>query len=354
MRGLPLLLGAVLAFPVAASANSSPSAHTAVVATVDGVGIPSSLFRTYVRSGSEALRLDKTTEEGHKALLALEQGVLDELIDRTLVAAEARRRGLVVGDADVARRLDQLVAQIGGEPGYRSYLAEHGLSDAEFRGSIEQELLGLRLQTELTRGVIASESELRSAFAEERRNPALRALFVDPEQVAASHILIAARPALIERDLRARGLSGTAVAEAVREEMERRRQRAEAVRGRAAAGKDFALLARELSEDPSSRAQGGDLGAFARGIHTKSFDDAAFALPPGSVSPVVQTEYGYHVIVVRRHQPERERRLEEVRGGLEARLLSRKRAQHLRSWLERRRRNAEVRVVKPAGVSSVP
>lgn len=64
-------------------------------------------------------------------------------------------------------------------------------------------------------------------------------------------------------------------------------------------GKDFAALARERSLDAGSAPRGGDLGLVTRGAGPKEFEDAAFKLKAGEVSPVVKTQYGFHVIQVR-------------------------------------------------------
>ena len=62
---------------------------------------------------------------------------------------------------------------------------------------------------------------------------------------------------------------------------------------------NFAQLARVHSQDPGSKERGGSLGVFIPGQMVKEFTDAVIALKPGEISPVVQTEYGYHII--RRH-----------------------------------------------------
>ena len=68
-------------------------------------------------------------------------------------------------------------------------------------------------------------------------------------------------------------------------------------------GADFAELAKKYSADSISRAQGGELGWFRRGVMVKEFEDVAFRLRPGDISPVVETEFGYHIIQVERIQP---------------------------------------------------
>jgi peptidyl-prolyl cis-trans isomerase C len=70
-------------------------------------------------------------------------------------------------------------------------------------------------------------------------------------------------------------------------------------------GEDFAKLAGELSKDPGSGKEGGDLGYFTKDRMVKEFGDAAFALKPGETSGIVKTQFGYHIIKVedRRTKP---------------------------------------------------
>jgi parvulin-like peptidyl-prolyl isomerase len=76
------------------------------------------------------------------------------------------------------------------------------------------------------------------------------------------------------------------------------RATAEELVRRARAGENFDALAKEYSTDPSNKDKGGDLGWFGRGRMVKAFEDAAFALQPGQVSDVIQTQFGYHIIKV--------------------------------------------------------
>jgi foldase protein PrsA len=72
--------------------------------------------------------------------------------------------------------------------------------------------------------------------------------------------------------------------------------KAEELLARLRAGGDFNALAKEFSVDTSNKDQGGDLGWFGRGMMVKPFEDAAFALKPGELSGVVETQFGYHII----------------------------------------------------------
>src|SRR5690606_3914359 len=78
------------------------------------------------------------------------------------------------------------------------------------------------------------------------------------------------------------------------------RAEAEALVDSIIAGRDFAELATRHSDDIGTASVGGDLGWFRRGQMVKEFEDAAFAIPAGRVSRVVETVFGYHVIKVER------------------------------------------------------
>ena len=120
-----------------------------------------------------------------------------------------------------------------------------------------------------------SEDELKTFYEQNK------ARYGQPESRRASHILIAVA-----------GGADAATRAAAKEEAEKVLAEAKAAPER------FAELAKTHSKDPGSAEQGGDLGFFDREMMVKPFADAAFATPPGGFAPVVETEFGYHVIRV--------------------------------------------------------
>ena len=138
----------------------------------------------------------------------------------------------------------------------------------------------------------ADEEELRRRYEEEIER------FRQPEQRGARHILITLEADADER----------AAAEA--------KARIGEIRDRVLAVEDFAELARELSEDPGSAAQGGDLGLFGQGLMDPAFEQAAFELGEGEISDPVRSQFGYHLIEVTEVQPGSLKPFEEVREQL--------------------------------------
>ena len=126
------------------------------------------------------------------------------------------------------------------------------------------------------------------------------------EERKASHILITVKPDAPEADKKAALAKAQAIADAVRKNP-----------------KTFADVAKKDSQDPGSGAQGGDLGFFARGSMVKPFEDAAFAAKKGDIVGPVQSDFGYHVILVTDIKPERVKSLADATPEIEAELKKR-------------------------------
>lgn len=141
------------------------------------------------------------------------------------------------------------------------------------------------------------EAQLRERFERERTR------FTAQEQRLASHILVE-----VAKDAPAAAVQAA---------------RAEAARlsAQARGGADFAALARASSDDPGSKAAGGDLGWVSRGMMAGPFEDALFSMQAGQVSEPVRTDFGWHVIQVRQVQAGQQQSFEQARGALAAELM---------------------------------
>jgi hypothetical protein len=150
-------------------------------------------------------------------------------------------------------------------------------------------------------------------------------------------------------EISARHILMRAPAEGTQAQRDSVRQLAESVRQRAAGGESFEDLARQFSQDPGSAARGGDLGFFGRGRMVQPFEDAAFELQPGEISPVVETPFGYHIILV---EERRQQEMGEDREQFREFLVQRSIQDAEAAYLDRLADEANVQV-RPGGVAVV-
>ncbi|HDT13138.1 MAG TPA: hypothetical protein ENO03_02150, partial [Candidatus Aminicenantes bacterium] len=117
------------------------------------------------------------------------------------------------------------------------------------------------------------------------------------------------------------------------EEKAAARAKIEDLLAQAKAGADFAELARVHSEDPGSKENGGLYEDFGRGQMVKPFEDAAFSVPVGEISDIVETRYGYHILKVVDRKKET-RPFDDVRAELESRLKQGKESTVVRDYIQ--------------------
>jgi peptidyl-prolyl cis-trans isomerase C len=150
--------------------------------------------------------------------------------------------------------------------------------------------------------------------------------FKTPEMVKVRHILVKVDESAPEKDKKAA------------------RKKAEGILKRIKAGEDFAKLAAEVSDDPGSKENGGEIGFFPKGRMVKSFEDAAFALKPGEVSGLVKTQYGYHIIKLEEKKPAGVQTFDEVKENIRQKLVQDQTKSDVLAFIEKAMKDAKVEI----------
>ncbi len=332
-----------------------------VVATVDD----QSVTVTDIRAQLARIQRTGTIPAALEPLYA--QQVLNELVFQKELALEARQLGITVTDKERADRIRQLIpsAFVGGSfVGSDQYAAQveatSGMGVAEFEDLVGQGLLEEKFRELVTDGMSVSPAEVEQEFR--RRNDKIKISYVviKPDdlqsKIEASDADLSAyfeknkaKYNLPERrivqyaflELEQLRLRANISQDQVRAyyaehidryklpdrahvahilfktvgktdaEAEEVRKKAEDVVKKAKAGANFGDLAKQYSDD-TSKDKGGDLDWIVRGQTVPEFEQAAFNLPIGSVSDVVKTQYGFHIIKVIDRQMARTQTLDEV------------------------------------------
>ena len=351
------------------------------VATVDGDKISVKEYLDTYRNEYEYYKSNFPGEfnEDVAEKLNLKQRALDILINRALVVKAARREGVRVSKEEVQGAVMAMAvfqkAGVFDKETYFKVLSANRLKPADFEENVRLDLLAGKMRQRVISKVSVTDEEVKAAYMRENRGvnlsfvevPASRfidrvevsedeargyldlnrdefmvpaqidvfyayvdygeisgrvrptdaelrdyyeanqARFETPPEVRARHILIKARG----KDPAAREAARAEAAE---------------VLSMLKSGASFADLAKSRSDDPGTASKGGDLGWFPRGMMVKPFEDAAFSLEKGELSDVVETPFGYHVILVLDRKPAGTKPFEAVKGEIR-KALSRQKAQ---------------------------
>ncbi|MBR6990865.1 MAG: peptidylprolyl isomerase [Bacteroidales bacterium] len=169
--------------------------------------------------------------------------------------------------------LDMAVAQAGGKEKLRNlFHASYDELHDQYFDILYERMLSQKVEYDLTGNIKVTPAEVTEYFAKYTAD----SLPEIPTQYEVSEIVI--EPTISEA------------------ERERVRSELAELRERILKGDNFAMLARLYSQDPGSASKGGELGFFGRDKMVSEFEAAAFALKPGEVSPIVETQFGFHII----------------------------------------------------------
>lgn len=182
--------------------------------------------------------------------------VLSEMINNSLVAQEAKKAGVEVTQERVDEELAKIKQNLGDQFEYT--LSMYGMTEESLRTTLYQNLLAYEIST---KDIVVTDEQIATDYETNKD------YYLEPAQVKASHILV------------------------------RTKEEAQAVLDELKKGADFVELAKARSIDTGTAENGGDLGYFGSGQMVEVFEKAAFALAPGQLSGIVESEYGFHVIL---------------------------------------------------------
>lgn len=311
--------------------------------------------------------------------LDLPRQVLDGMIDRKLRIESAERLKLSVSDEELAREIAALPffqenGQFIGAEKYGERLRLSGMLPETFEEGLREDLLVRKYEALVKASVAIPEDEVRRQFSAQNDKATIEYILVPasrlessveptdadlktyydknreryraPEQRRANYLLVdkikvRARVPVTDAEIRAQYEAKKATfavpelvtvhhiliaadANAGPDADAKARAKIEALIKRLGAGEDFAKLARENTDDPTGKENGGQLPPFGRGQMVPEFEQAAFDMKPGEIRGPVKTSYGYHVLKLIAKTPPGTRPLEEVRPSLAGDLTERK------------------------------
>jgi parvulin-like peptidyl-prolyl isomerase len=267
--------------------------------------------------------------EDRVALMA-GQSALEALLNEALLRQEARKQGVRVTPAEINTAIDQQLKSIRGRVGteaqFQELLKQKNMTIPGLREIIalqqEPRLLSEKLREKVTASITVADADIAAAYE------AQKLLYKVPEEARISHILIPVAGADPAVDAAAKA-------------------KAEALLGRAKemTAEQFAELAKETSEDPDTKAKGGELPSLRRPtFFGPAFDNAVFGGMPGLVPELVRSFRGYHIVFLHSKTPARVKPLDEVKPQLQEQLLNQRRAGFFKNYMDALLKNAKQEV----------
>ncbi len=287
-----------------------------------------------------AFMADQLKDPNSVFSLIMKDKISNELVIKEIIAQEMDKREIKATDEDVKKYEAELTEKIGGKDKLAQFLKENGVSRKQFESDMIEEIKIGKLVESVEKINITTEDCKKYYNANKKQ-------FNYPDRVRASHILIEANVDKIRQDIinqdKFGKLDAAAIEAKVKEKMDAQKKLAEDVRAKAVQNQaDFAKLAKQYSTDTMSAVRGGDLGFFAKEHMVPEFSEAAFALKINTVSAVVKTSYGYHIIIVTDRARAGIQPFEKVKDEIEAYLIQAKKVEIMQKLFEGLKANAKV------------
>jgi peptidyl-prolyl cis-trans isomerase C len=306
------------AAPAAAPPKPVPAQLPDVVARVNGDAITKAEFERALQVMEQRVGGSVPPERRDEFV----RGLLDQLVSLRLLRQEAVARKVTIPEGELDKRVAEVKGQFPSEEAFAKALAAQQTTLERFRADQRNDLAVNKMLEDALKEKVGVTDDQVNAFYKE--NPQR---FQQGERVRASHILITVPE----------GADAVTKTQA--------REKAAGLLKRVKAGEDFAALAKQNSQDPGSAIQGGDLGYFVPGQMVGPFNDVAFKLAPGSVSDLVETQFGFHIIKIVDKQTPRTVPLDDVRAQLTQFLETQNRQRETQAFVAGLRAKGKVEIL---------
>jgi peptidyl-prolyl cis-trans isomerase C len=304
-------------------------APATVLVDVDGTKLTVGEADQRIEQSMAARGMDIPAEQRARLLGAYRQQVAEQFVVQTLLQNEATRQNVQVGEAELTNALATIRARLPEGVSLEEMMAREGVTEATLRSNLVTELRMKALVEGQFKDLKPTEAQVTEFYEAEKER------FAQPESVRARHILVKVDKA------------DDAAAKTAK------KQKLEDLKKQLDGGADFAELAKANSECPSAR-NGGELPPFGKGEMVPPFEEAAFLQATNAIGPIVETEFGYHVIQVLAHNAARTVPLDEVREMITARLEQQKQQQAFGDYLKGLKAKATITYSEQAKPPAAP
>ena len=287
----------------------------------------------------------KDNENGYVGLM-LKDRLVDELVVRALLEQAFKKNNVKVSDADIEKELKNIIDKVGSKDKFNEVLKQNGVTPAQFKKDLKEELKVKKLVDQISMVNVTEEATKKFYNSNLEQ-------FRYPDKVRASHILISADPERIKEQILAKeenkNMTDAEVQKAVQNEIAAKAATAQKIYNELKFdASKFEKVAKEVSDDPGSASQGGDLGYFTKDQMVPEFSKAAFAAKPSVVNPPVKSAYGYHIILVKDRVAAGTEPYEKVKTEIKAYLENQEKIKVLQTYLENAKKEAKIQYFDPS------
>jgi len=290
------------------------------------------------------LGIDVTKEPDGFVGLMLKDRIVNELMVQNIIDAEIEKRKIKVTDKDVELALKDIIDKVGSKEKFNEILKQSGVSSAEFKKDLTEELRVKKLVDSMA--IVNITDEMTKKYYSSNIDK-----FKYPDKVRASHILISADADKIREMITAKNdkLTPEQIEEKVTQELDAKKAKAEKILAEVKSDPSkFAAIAKENSDDVPTAQSGGDLGYFAADQMVEPFSKVAFSMKPSTVSNVVKSEYGYHIILVKDRIAAGTEPYEKVKDEIKAFLENQEKVKILQNFINTTKQEAKIEYVDPS------